>query len=85
MIGLQSYTRGAPWRQLEQWRRGWRVRSQSEQRAVESEREHRVSRLQVSEIVLGHARHANTYTLRRRMFAKFKLGGTHDHHRAGRA
>lgn len=33
----------------------------------------------------GHARHADTYTLRRRMFAKFKLGGTHGHHRAGRA
>ena len=54
MIGLQSYTCGDPWRQLEQWRQGGRVRAESEQRAVESEREHRLSRLQVSK--MGKAR-----------------------------
>jgi hypothetical protein len=47
LIGLWSYTCGAPWRQLEQ--RGQRrcLRGELEQRPVESEREHRVPRLQV--------------------------------------
>jgi RNA-directed DNA polymerase len=56
MIGLQSYTCGAPWRQLEQWLPSRRVHAESEQRAVESEREHRLSRLQVSTTGMARSR-----------------------------
>ena len=56
VIGLQPYTCGDPWRQLEQRCQGRRFRAESEQRAVESEREHRFSRLQVSASALARSR-----------------------------